>query len=101
MFAAFDKTTPVYDGCWIIEYKPEVFKRFGFVRWNVKSFPSSLNARSLIEQNTMIVLKHRELYGDQVNSDGARLSALGQMRFGGDGKNRIKMQWNTQQVMSE
>lgn len=66
----------------------------------MKSFPSSLKARSLIEQNTMIVPKQRVLYGDQVKSDGERLSAFGQMRFGGDGKNRIKMLWNTQQTIS-
>jgi hypothetical protein len=40
----------------------------------------------------MIVPKQRVLYGDQVKSDGERLSAFGQMRFGGDGKDRIKIQ---------
>lgn len=73
MFAAFDRMNPVYDGCWIIEYKPEVFNRFGFERWKVKSSPSSLNARSLMEQKTMIVLKQKVLYVDQVKRDGSRL----------------------------
>ena len=39
----------------------------------------------------MIVLKQRVLYADQVKSDGERFSAFGQMRFGGDGKDRTKM----------
>jgi hypothetical protein len=41
----------------------------------------------------MIALGQRVLNGDQVNIDGERLAAYGQMSFGGNGKNRIKMQW--------